>query len=1072
MDGAESKASANETVDSTDAGHPSLLPTAPPHTNPPSPSPAHTHKHNPRLRRAQVYFDNAGAPPVPAPLARAVSEVMSTLYGNPHSVGSPSAAVAADTVTRAREKVLAFLDTSPDEYTCIFTANATAALKLVAESIRWATPDDIRRAQKSSSPNSTLTNESTHSALNNGSSRSTLTNGSTHSTKKRKSGPSLPSASRARPRGLSFFHLRESHTSALGMREFVYQAAGVSSDDEDSGTDDDDRGGSSNGRENGHAANAWGGMDENKCRTHSQPATYPSGRGRVRAVSMDQIAAWCIHADAVVESQTEPDATTPPNTATDTNAPLHPAPSLFNLLSVPLQCNFSGRRTPPDLIRSLLLNPTAIPTLPTLTASHRATTTSISASASTSAPPIPTLILLDAAAHLSTHPLSLRHIPAHFAVLSFYKIFGCPDGLGALVVRNDALPVLWGKRYFGGGAVDGVGGGWEEHSWVRRRGDSEVGGGGVPPGWPAWASLPFSPSVPSSPSSPTLPAPSQPLPPSSAPARFEDGTLPFLSIAALSACFAHLRRLSSALPDVSPPSSPYAPAGAGTTTPRDPAAHRAMLLASSHAIMLAGACFDAMKALRHHDGTPACLLYSARPGYGRGTASSRNPSFHPNQGPLIAFNLIRPDGSLVGYTRVQTLANAWGVHVRSGCFCNTGACEVALGMEAGEMRRNLELYGHVCSDSKDLIAGRPTGALRISFGLCNTLSDVDTWIRLLRAYFTVAAPACTPVSQPAPRGSGPAVVDQLAVFPIKSCGAYVVPSGTPWPIGDSGFVMDRRFAIVDASGSALSQKRVPLMCLVRSKRVHVGSLVDGSGGWVDVEIGKEVTRLEVGAATAVATVGARVCGDRVQAVPTWSPSISCQVSSFLDIANLRFIEFSSTTARKSRLMDRSDLARHHSNASSTISFANESQFLLINRASHEDMVENLKANTRDAEMLSEDLAHVDVSCYRANIIVDGILPWIEETWVGRTIAFQGPSGRQLFRVLARCGRCSMVCVDQRTGAKGREPYGSMSRMERKERGRVTFGVHLAHVKEGSTVPFVLQTGWTIHELDTKNENEN
>ena len=36
--------------------------------------------------------------------------------------------------------------------------------------------------------------------------------------------------------------------------------------------------------------------------------------------------------------------------------------------------------------------------------------------------------------------------------LSYYKIFGYPTGLGALLVRKDALKCLR-KRYFGGGAV-------------------------------------------------------------------------------------------------------------------------------------------------------------------------------------------------------------------------------------------------------------------------------------------------------------------------------------------------------------------------------------------------------------------------------------------------------------------------------------------------------------------------------------------------------------------------------------------------------------------------------------------
>src|SRR5436190_8204796 len=48
-------------------------------------------------------------------------------------------------------------------------------------------------------------------------------------------------------------------------------------------------------------------------------------------------------------------------------------------------------------------------------------------------------VLLDAAAFLSTHALSVRCVPADFVVLSFYKLFGYPTGLGALVARRDAI---------------------------------------------------------------------------------------------------------------------------------------------------------------------------------------------------------------------------------------------------------------------------------------------------------------------------------------------------------------------------------------------------------------------------------------------------------------------------------------------------------------------------------------------------------------------------------------------------------------------------------------------------------
>ncbi len=48
-------------------------------------------------------------------------------------------------------------------------------------------------------------------------------------------------------------------------------------------------------------------------------------------------------------------------------------------------------------------------------------------------------VLLDAAAFLPTCALSLRTHRPEFVALSFYKLFGHPTGLGALVARRDAL---------------------------------------------------------------------------------------------------------------------------------------------------------------------------------------------------------------------------------------------------------------------------------------------------------------------------------------------------------------------------------------------------------------------------------------------------------------------------------------------------------------------------------------------------------------------------------------------------------------------------------------------------------
>lgn len=61
-------------------------------------------------------------------------------------------------------------------------------------------------------------------------------------------------------------------------------------------------------------------------------------------------------------------------------------------------------------------------------------------------------VLLDIAAYAPSQRISLRDCPADFAALSFYKLFGYPTGLGALIARREALARLR-RPWFAGGTV-------------------------------------------------------------------------------------------------------------------------------------------------------------------------------------------------------------------------------------------------------------------------------------------------------------------------------------------------------------------------------------------------------------------------------------------------------------------------------------------------------------------------------------------------------------------------------------------------------------------------------------------
>jgi selenocysteine lyase/cysteine desulfurase len=64
-------------------------------------------------------------------------------------------------------------------------------------------------------------------------------------------------------------------------------------------------------------------------------------------------------------------------------------------------------------------------------------------------------VLIDAAGAGVSGGISLRQYPVEFLAFSFYKIFGLPTGVGALVARRDALDKLR-RPWFAGGTVDFV----------------------------------------------------------------------------------------------------------------------------------------------------------------------------------------------------------------------------------------------------------------------------------------------------------------------------------------------------------------------------------------------------------------------------------------------------------------------------------------------------------------------------------------------------------------------------------------------------------------------------------------
>ena len=62
-------------------------------------------------------------------------------------------------------------------------------------------------------------------------------------------------------------------------------------------------------------------------------------------------------------------------------------------------------------------------------------------------------VLLDAAAFAPTNRLDLKAAKPDFVVVSFYKMFGYPTGVGCLLIRNSTLSALE-RPWFAGGTVN------------------------------------------------------------------------------------------------------------------------------------------------------------------------------------------------------------------------------------------------------------------------------------------------------------------------------------------------------------------------------------------------------------------------------------------------------------------------------------------------------------------------------------------------------------------------------------------------------------------------------------------
>ncbi len=114
------------------------------------------------------------------------------------------------------------------------------------------------------------------------------------------------------------------------------------------------------------------------------------------------------------------------------------------------------------------------------------------------------------------------------------------------------------------------------------------------------------------------------------------------------------------------------------------------------------------------------------------------PPSTDRRGGTVTFNFYDANGRAIDHRFVEERANAANISLRTGCFCNPGGGEIALGITGTELSscfRQPEHQKHLTIDDFRLcIDGKSSGAVRVSLGLVSNLADVNRFIAFAQEF--------------------------------------------------------------------------------------------------------------------------------------------------------------------------------------------------------------------------------------------------------------------------------------------------------------------------------------------------
>ena len=172
---------------------------------------------------------------------------------------------------------------------------------------------------------------------------------------------------------------------------------------------------------------------------------------------------------------------------------------------------------------------------------------------------------------------------------------------------------------------------------------------------------------------------------------FEDGTLNYLSLPAVEIGLRHLKQID-------------------------------VQTVHERVCTLTGWLLNHLLPLQHGNGRPLIRFYG--------------PLSTNRRGGTIAMNFYDADGLFFDHRQIEAEANDMNISLRTGCFCNPGGGELALGISQTELvgcftqpQERLTI-----DDFRQCIDGKSSGAVRISVGLVSNFADVYQFVKFARTF--------------------------------------------------------------------------------------------------------------------------------------------------------------------------------------------------------------------------------------------------------------------------------------------------------------------------------------------------